>query len=442
MKGKQARLAAVAVLALLLLVAGTAWAEHNPAVPGVIDGVNGPTFTLTAKPGYISAAVNNAVFVWGYGDGAGNVQYPGPTLIVNQDEVVTVTLTNELNVPVSMVFPGQEGVTPTGGTPGLITAEAAAGGTVSYSFTASQPGTYLYHSGTDMDKQVEMGLVGALIVRPTGYSADTNRIAYEHPDSAYDVENLFLLTEMDLQLHRAVELGQPVDTTGFFPTQWFINGRSAPDTMFPPFVDWLPNQPYNIMPMMYPGERMLMRVIGAGRDLHPFHAHGNHQRIIAKDGRLLSSDPTLNGADLAQAVFTIKSVPGQTVDAIFEWTGEKMGWDIYGHAPGDDLEPAEYADDHGKPFPVLLPEGLDLAYGGFWSGSPFLGGLGSLPPGEGGLNPNAGFAYMWHSHTEKEMINNDIFPGGMMTMMIVLPPGEPMEALPLQQGVNPIRGRN
>jgi hypothetical protein len=197
------------------------------------------------------------------------------------------------------------------------------------------------------------------------------------------------------------------------------------------------------MPMMYPGERMLMRVIGAGRDLHPFHAHGNHQRIIAKDGRLLSSDPTLNGADLAQAVFTIKSVPGQTVDAIFEWTGEKMGWDIYGHAPGDDLEPAEYADDHGKPFPVLLPEGLDLAYGGFWSGSPFLGSLGNLPPGEGGLNPTGGFTYMWHSHTEKEMCNNDIFPGGLMTMLMILPPwaDNEMAAPELQQGVNPIIGK-
>ena len=30
---------------------------------------------------------------------------------------------------------------------------------------------------------------------------------------------------------------------------------------------------------------------------------------------------------------------------------------------------------------------------------------------------------MWHSHTEKEMVNNDIFPGGMMTMLVVAPPG-------------------
>jgi hypothetical protein len=26
---------------------------------------------------------------------------------------------------------------------------------------------------------------------------------------------------------------------------------------------------------------------------------------------------------------------------------------------------------------------------------------------------------MWHSHTERELTNDDIFPGGMMTMMIV-----------------------
>ena len=30
---------------------------------------------------------------------------------------------------------------------------------------------------------------------------------------------------------------------------------------------------------------------------------------------------------------------------------------------------------------------------------------------------------MWHSHTEKEMVNFDIFPGGMMTMLIIEAPG-------------------
>jgi hypothetical protein len=29
---------------------------------------------------------------------------------------------------------------------------------------------------------------------------------------------------------------------------------------------------------------------------------------------------------------------------------------------------------------------------------------------------------MWHSHNEREMVNNDIFPGGMMTMLIIEAP--------------------
>ena len=73
-----------------------------------------------------------------------------------------------------------------------------------------------------------------------------------------------------------------------------------------------------------------------------------------------------------------------------------------------------------------MPEQFSLAFGGFWSGSPFLGTVALLPPGEGGLNPNAGYTYMWHSHTEKEIINFDVFPGGMMTMLIVEPMSVPI----------------
>ncbi len=42
---------------------------------------------------------------------------------------------------------------------------------MTYTFTASQPGTFLFHSGTRPELQVEMGMIGALIVRPTGFNA-------------------------------------------------------------------------------------------------------------------------------------------------------------------------------------------------------------------------------------------------------------------------------
>uniref|UniRef100_A0A831XF18 Multicopper oxidase family protein n=1 Tax=Geobacter metallireducens TaxID=28232 RepID=A0A831XF18_GEOME len=401
-----------------LLLTAVALACWGTGAHGAIDGITGPTFNLTAKTGYISTADGGSYLMWGYANGNGQMQYPGPTLIVNQGDVVTVNLTNQLTVPVSIVFPGQSGVIATGGVAGLLTREApASGGTVSYTFTASQPGTYTYYSGTRPELQIEMGLVGALIVRPT---TNPTTQAYNHPDSQFDHEYLFLLSEMDPRIHEYVAAGRMdlVDNTTYFPVYWFINGRTAPDTMAEANSPMLPHQPYNCMPMMHPGEKILMRMIGGGRDPHPYHTHGNHHRVIAREGRLLSSAPG-SGADLGELAFTTTVIPGSTADAIFTWTGEKLGWDMYGHAPGDPLQPGEYAPDHGKPFPVVLPGVQELTFGQFYSGSPFLGAMGALPPGEGGFNPNGGFLFMWHSHAEKEIVNNDIFPGGMLTMMLI-----------------------
>jgi FtsP/CotA-like multicopper oxidase with cupredoxin domain len=452
------------VVTLLLFVVSLAQAR--------IDGVTGQSFSLTAKSGKVTTADGSGLFFWGYANADGVVQYPGPTMIVTQGQPVTVTLANQLNTPVSVVFPGQE-VTASGGVPGLLTREVLPGGTpVTYTFTPTVPGTYLYHSGTETDLQVEMGLVGALIVKPAVNASMTGcdpanplrtmATAYGDCRSAYDYEFLFLLTEMSPSIHELLEVGRrkEVKTTESFPFSWFINGRGAPDTLAPAGASWLPNQPYNCFPQATPADRVLLRVIGAGRDNHPFHLHGNNVDVIARDGRLLESPP--GGAskpaeagvvpDLSVSNFTINVQPGATFDGIFAWTGRALGWDIYGHQqdidnpPTGDFpgigdvdhngngildsvapQPGEYLADHGKKFPVILPDIKDLAFGQFYSGSPFLGSAGTLPPGEGGFNPNAGFAFMWHSHTEKELTNNNVFPGGLMTMFIVLPPGTPVE---------------
>lgn len=394
-----------------------------------IDGVTGPTFDLTASPGYIDTPDGGSLLMWGYGIQGQAMQYPGPTLIVNQGDTVTINLNNQLPMPVSMVFPGQHGVGISGGSPGLLTQESTGpGDVVTYSFVASHPGTYMYQSGTRPDLQIEMGLVGALIVRPSG----APKQAYEHVATAFDQENLFLLTEVDPEIHFAAEMANTpeqlnaIDTTAHNAVLWFINGRNAPDTLAGSNQPWMPHQPYSSLVRTHPGDIVLLRLIGAGRELHPFHTHGNHVQQIARDGRLLASVAGV-GPDLAQEDYTIKVLPGATYDALFSWTGAGMGWDIYGHAPSDPLAPNESPADHGKPLPVVLPENQDLTFGGFYSGSPFLGTMGTLPPGEGGLNPNAGLVFMWHSHTERELVNNDIFPGGMMTMLIIEPADVPLD---------------
>ena len=427
-----------------------------------IDGVPGTTFNLTASEGYISIADGGSVYSWGYSLD-GQMQLPGPTLIVDAGATVTVTLTNGLPAAagnVSIVFPGQDvSISETDqGVQGELTHEAPSGGTVTYTFTASNPGTYQYHSGTQPDLQVEMGLYGALIVRPNAtdlaaaacaapsYADATHAsAAYAHPDTCFDREYLFLLSEIDIDIHQAAELqaggaGPIVLPAGAYHSEyWLMNGRAAPDTMAAAGTGVLPSQPYNCVPRMTPGQKLLMRVIGGDQGYHPFHYHGNNADIIARDGRLLANP---------RSQFTTLSVPGETVDQIFTWTGAGMGWDMYGHQQDVDneplgnfpetedvdhngngifdnvaMQPGEDPADHGLPFPVTLPENQNLAFGGWWSGSPYLGSDAPLPPGEGGLNPNSGYFFMWHSHAEKELTNWDIFPGGMLSMMVVEPPG-------------------
>ncbi len=464
-------LAAIGPLAATAL-AGLLWAGIAQAgtVPQRdLAGITGPVFNLVAKDGYISSPDGNSIYTWGYADadGGGTMQYPGPTLIVTAGVPITVNLTNTLPVPVSIVFPGQEGVGTAGGTAGVLTNEiAAGGGTVSYTFTPANPGTFQYHSGTNPYRQVEMGLLGALLVRPS----DLSRSAYgAGTGSDYDHENMFLLTEMDLNIHEAIEAAvwaggdvagamDAIDTGPYHPVYWFINGRNLPDDLFPDGAPWLPNQPYGSLVTANPGQRILIRFIGGTKDGHPIHTHGNNAYLIARDGALLESAP--GAADLSISINTFTPLPGATMDAIFSWTGKGMGWDFYGtpvegpefaHTCIDD-DADGYADanngttitenwawepcaDHyeaitgpvryTKRLPVHLPGLQDLAIGGFWSGSPYLGRAGAVPPGEGGLNPWNGFTFPWHSHHEVEVVNNDVFPGGNFSVFVVVPPEAP-----------------
>ena len=66
-----------------------------------IDGLTGTSFQFTAKSDYISTSDGNSILIWGFANGNNRAQYPGPTLIVNQGDTVTVTLTNALIDPTS-----------------------------------------------------------------------------------------------------------------------------------------------------------------------------------------------------------------------------------------------------------------------------------------------------------------------------------------------------
>jgi Multicopper oxidase len=537
----------VVVLVLMLLL--------TPAAFAAAPGITGPTFNLTAQPAYLNQPDGAAVYSWGYGcNGAPggfrptmggqncpSMQVPGPTLIVTEGQTVTVNLLNGLPAVAgntSILFPGFN-VTPTGGVTGLLTQEAPPGGTVTYTFVASAPGTHPYYSGTQGDLQIEMGLYGAVIVLPASVPANCNsgyhqlnltaegahgetdfrlaNAAYDHPGSCYDREYLFQWAEMDSRIHHQAEAqvlaaasgsctGQStvgcsldVQTEPYHPGYFLINGRSMPDLMDPNFAGEYPHQPYNANPHMHPGELTLIRTIGQGRWQHPFHEHANHVRILSRDGNLILSgapctvtngtgtgvgcvsystpgSAVVPGPGLAGLLmFNTDTTPGESFDGIFYFTGRGLNWDPYGHHPVSSTNDPlailpctpdangynsgapmavnfmEWCQDHNKPVqvapfgdvpgggPATLPDPNVLTNGQWYGGTPYLGpdaslrasmpacaanagsGCTTLNPANTQLNPAAerGWAFMWHSHNEREITTNNVFPGGMLMMMLV-----------------------
>ena len=507
---------------------------YGSATVGTAPGTS--TFNLTAAATSITQPDGTVVYAFGYGCSSASppmgflpaaisgtfcptAQLPGPTLIVTEGDTVVVNLTNNLPAiagNTSMLFPGFQ-VASTGGTPGVLAQEApnATQGTntVTYTFTATTPGTHAYYSGTQADLQIEMGMSGALVVLPKSpvTTGGTNGVhcvalksdpaknfhgeaefrlsssAFDHASTCYDREYLFQFTEMDGPIHLEVQQQVLADqakaagsgctsatgclvvaTEPYVANYFMINGRSMPDDMDPNYSPQYPNQPYNGNPHMHPGELTLLRIIGQGRFQHPFHEHANHVRLLARDGNLLL-DPTAEAgtaAAIAAAkpagplLFTTTTTPGQTMDGLFYWTGRGLNWDVFGHGYAGDTTPCvpdangyytsvpsapnyyEWCGDHTKaleahPFgqvasggPATLPDPTIVVNGLWYGGSPYLGpeatgrAVGNTPLPVVGTTVNApgteaGYAYMWHSHNEREITTNNIFPGGMMMMMLI-----------------------
>jgi hypothetical protein len=409
---------ATRVLVVAAVVAGAAallGANRASAAALGMVCTNGPSFTLGATVGTIETPDANSVFMWGYANDAtgGNYQDPGPVLCVNQGDTVNITLNNHLSEPTSIVFPGQEGVQVSGGSPGQLTQEAAPGGSVHYTFTAGQPGTYLYESGTDPAKQVEMGLYGAIVVRPAGHA----NWAYNDSRTQFDPAREFLLVfhSIDPFLHQAVQNGGAYDWSAFHARYFTMTGRAFPDSIAANGVAWLPTQPYGSLVRVTDDSTLpaLVRIVNASPLNHPFHPHGFHLRTIALDGRLLSSS---TGQDASVEHFGDVVPAGGTQDNLFRFVERDR------FCVGSACTAAGYTAE--KPIPVTLPNYTDLTFKDnqtWYSGNPYLGVKGTLPTVVKSYNVCGEFYFPWHSHALNEFVNYDVGFGGLATLLRVDP---------------------
>ena len=439
------------------------------------------TFNLVATDGYTSEPDGNSIYDWGYGVFGNGFQLPGPILCVNTGEVVDITLTNQLPVATSIQLPGFTNVTyndgatsgpvgpvfdATGAMVSLVPL-AAPGSSITYRFKANNAGTYVYQSGTDPQLQVQMGLYGAIVVRPAGISvtaddilaipyydgtenqhtnadagmttdeasalASNAKCAYpsiDNPakcdplaiyDGSVDGENILILSEIDPQVHTFIEqqfvagnlesLNWNSYPIGYIAHYFLINGRSMPDTLAPNNAPWMPWQPYGAMAHVQPWDihvnalDALLRYINVGNAAYDFHPHSNHEHVIAQDSALMKGGTTGAINDNTEEKFNILINPGGSVDATFRWTNEES-----------------YDDANGFRVPVAQPNGPNLQQGDYWSGSPYLGATGLLNPGVLSKSQCGEYYHVAHNHDLTQVTNYGITFGGMMTLIKVEPP--------------------
>ncbi len=263
------------MLAALALVATPASPANAAAVPIDLYAVTGTT-VLPVPSG------SPNVPVLGYNTSAGLVTKPGgPTLTVAQDDVVTITLHNQLTEPTGLLINGQSMVPDLTG--------VAGGGTKAYTFTASRPGTYLYEAALlpNAEHQVAMGLYGALVVTPT---AGTGQ-AYADASTAFDDSAVMLLSEIDPALNKAANPAA-FDMRKYAPRYFLINGQTYPD----------------IAPIETTGgNKVLLRYVNAGVQYHSMGVLGTRQNVIALDG---------NPLNFPRQYVAETFGPGQTADAL------------------------------------------------------------------------------------------------------------------------------
>lgn len=222
-----------------------------------------------------------------------NEQVPGPRLQLTQGDRVRIRVTNDLPEPTSVHWHGLVLDNAMDGPAEITQDPIKPGDSFTYEFTASQAGTFFYHSHTAADRQQALGLSGALVISP----------AQPEPAAAADV-----VVQLQEWTVRGGYTFPAMPMEGLMPNFFTINGKAWPATE-------------TISARV--GDQVRLRFIGSGSFAHPMHIHGGPFRIVATDG-----NPVPPAAQLTKD--TVNVSPGERYDVV--WTAAKPGrWLVHCH---------------------------------------------------------------------------------------------------------------
>ncbi len=296
---------------------------------------------------------------------------PAPTIEVDEDDHVYLTLTNvgmamrpDLFDPHTVHwhgFPNASSVFD--GVPDASIA-IAGGASLTYYYQAMDAGTYMYHCHVEATEHMQMGMLGNLFVRPrqnrlangdnlftefasnaantanggltpppavntgaTHSSGDT--YAYNDGDGTtrYDVEYPIQIGSFDPDFHDASFGVQPLPFAAMKDRYFLLNGRGYPDTVNPGMLSTnspydgqsKDSQPVSSLIEALPGQKVLLRISNLNVTIfNTLATNGPPMEVIALDARLLRDD---DGNNLYYKTNSVTMGGGQSADVIIDTTG-------------------------------------------------------------------------------------------------------------------------
>lgn len=224
--------------------------------------ISSGSVNITASPDTGNGATT--LPVWGYTNVAGGAgRVPGPLIEMVEGETATVEVVNTRNRNHNFVVQGMTS----------DTTSIPPGGSRTYTLNASRSGVYLYRDTLANGVNQALGLLGAVIVRP---SAGSNR-AWSSAPSA-DHQRLWVMTDMDIPRWNNVAIsGGSVNTNTYRPNYFLMNGMNGFQAMHDPATTLEGNV----------GDMFLVRIVNGGQFDQSLHFHSNHFRVISRNGNRL-----------------------------------------------------------------------------------------------------------------------------------------------------------
>jgi FtsP/CotA-like multicopper oxidase with cupredoxin domain len=359
----------MAAAVLLVLFAAPAGASHiNVQCPGDLNGdadwdepgeAQPPgvkCMHLTSGDGYVTMADGTVMYMFGFADATGwdpaDVMvdgilagaYPGPIIVVDEDDEFYLSLSNvgmlvrpDLFDPHTVHWHGfPQASSVFDGLPesGL---SINMGATLTYYYNVKDPGTYMYHCHVEATEHMQMGMLANLYVRPKqngtvytyeGRAYDT--FVYNDGDGStgYDVEYPIQMSSFDRAYHEASENVQPLPFAEMRDDYAMLNGRGYPDTVDTAFTGPLtpagdPTQVEHSLIEATQGQRVLLRISNISITRYfTLQSLGIPMTVVGRDARLLRGP---GGQNMYYDTNSVTLGGGETNDVILDTAGVAPG---------------------------------------------------------------------------------------------------------------------